>query len=291
MDKSGTRFRWILWRLIFILAVGTGLAMGHGRPKILISNDDGIRDVGLKVLVSRLATMGEIIVAAPSVSQSGVGHGTTYQKPFAVESWTAEGVLWYSIDALPATCVRIALANLLGEAPEVVIAGINRGENVGVVTFSSGTVACAREAAFWRIPSLSVNLQRGDLMDYEGAAEFVSSLVADLLKNGLAAGTYLNVNYPALSRDKIRGVLVTRQDTRQPSERYEKVASPGGKTLYRSLWKPLIDGKPDTDTAALGSGFISVTPLQIDQTGPSETERLRIWKCIKNFAAPTKPAS
>lgn len=291
MNKQGIRLRANLWRFVFILAVGSGLALGHGRPRILVSNDDGVRDAGLKVLVDRLVSLGEVVVVAPSANQSGVGHGTTYQKPFAVESWDEGGVRWFAVASLPATCVRIAITCLLSDAPDVVVAGINRGENVGVVTFSSGTVACAREAAFWRIPGLSINLQRGERMDYAGAAEFAAGLVADMLKAGLPPGTYLNVNYPALARGDIKGVSVTRQDTRPPRERYEKAESTRGRVLYRSLWEPLTDGGPETDTAALGGGFISVTPLLIDQTESSAAEQLKAWNSIKSFPAPTKPTS
>jgi 5'-nucleotidase len=283
--------RRFLWRLFSLLVIGSSLAFGGGPTRILLSNDDGIQDPGLKVLVAKLAPLAELIVAAPSINQSGVGHGMTFKEPFVVESWTSDGVRWYSIAAFPATCVRISLASLLDKQPDVVIAGINRGENVGVVTFSSGTVACAREAAFRKIPGISVNLQRGTVMDYEGAADLVVRLLEDLKENGLSPGTYLNINYPALSRDQVKGVLVTRQDTRAPNERYEKIITPQGKAAYRSLWEPLTDGDPDTDTGALGRGFISVTPLQVDQTKASELEALRSWRCFKTPPAPTKNMS
>jgi 5'-nucleotidase len=283
--------RRFLWRLLFFLMIGSSLAFGGGPTRILLSNDDGFRDPGLKVLVAKLAPLGELIVAAPSVNQSGVGHGMTFKEPFAVESWTSDGVRWYSIAALPATCVRIALANLLDRPPDILVAGINQGENVGVVTFSSGTVACAREAAFRKIPGISVNLQRGAVMDYEGVADFVVRLLVDLKENGLTPGTYLNVNYPALSRDQVKGVLATRQDTRAPNERYEKTLTPQGKVAYQSVWVPLTDGDPDTDTGALGRGFISVTPLRVDQTKASELVALKSWRCFKTPPEPTKTRS
>jgi 5'-nucleotidase len=288
MDKPGIDPRSFLRRILLFLIIGSSLAFAEVRVRILISNDDGYQDPGLRVLVTKLAPLAELVVAAPSVNQSGVGHGMTFKEPFVVESWASGGVRWFSIAALPATCVRIALVSLLDKKPDVVIAGINRGENVGVVTFSSGTVACAREAAFRGIPGISMNLQRGTTMDYDGAADFVVALVEDLREKRLASGTYLNVNYPALPKDQVKGVLITRQDIRPPNERYEKVVSPQGKVAYRSLWEPLTDGNPDTDTAALGRGFISVTPLQVDQTQPLELEPLRSWRCLKILPAPTK---
>jgi 5'-nucleotidase len=284
-------FRIALIVLPVLGLVGREPINGDEPIRILLSNDDGFQDPGLQALVTKLAPLGELTVAAPSSNQSGVGHGMTFKEPFAVESWTKDNVQWYSIAALPATCVRLALTSLLKRRPDVVVAGINRGENVGIVTFSSGTIACAREAAFYGIPGISVNLQRGKAMDYEAAADFVAALVKDLKDKGLPPRTYLNVNYPALPRGQIKGVMVTRQDTRPANERYEKSITAEGKTVYRSLWTPLIDGEPDSDTWAITHGFISVTPFQIDQTERSGIEKLKSWNCLKTGAVPTKKIS
>lgn len=287
MNKAEIGFpRW--WRALFFLVLCSSVAFSQERIRILLSNDDGFRDPGLKILVAKLAPIAEIVVAAPSVNQSGVGHGMTFKEPIPVESWTDGGVQWYAVSAMPATCVRLALASLMDEPPDVVIAGVNRGENVGVVTFSSGTVACAREAALQGVPGVSVNLERGETMDYDAAADFVVALIRDVKENGLAARTYLNVNYPALPRDKVKGVLVTRLDTRAPDERYQKIVSPQGKVSYRSIWQPLKVGNLDTDTWALSQGYISVTPLQIDQTHPSLLRHLRSWRSLKSFPLATK---
>ena len=291
MKKPETKSRSCWWRILCLLILGSSLALSQDRVRILLSNDDGFQHPGLKALVVKLAPLGEIVVAAPSVNQSGVGHGMTFKEPIAVESWTDGSVRWYAVSAMPGTCVRLALASLLGKAPDVVIAGVNRGENVGVVTFSSGTVACAREAALQGVPAISVNLQHGKTMDYEGAADFVVTMIKDLRQKRLAPGTYLNVNYPALPRDQVKGVLVTRLDSRAPFEKYEKIDSPQGKISYRSIWEPLKDGNRDTDTWALTQGYISVTPLQIDQTQPAELEKLRSWPSLKTYPPPTKKLS
>jgi 5'-nucleotidase len=141
------------------------------------------------------------------------------------------------------------------------------------------------------VPAISVNLQHGKTMDFDGAADFIVTMVRDVKDNRLAVGTYLNVNYPALPKDQIKGVLITRLDNRAPDERYEKVVSPQGKISYRSLWAPLRDGNRDTDTWALTRGYISVTPLQIDQTQAEDLEKLRSWRSLKSFPAPTKKSS
>ena len=291
MKKADISFRLCWWIALFFLSLGSSLALPQDRVRILLSNDDGYRDLGLRVLVTKLAPLGDIVVAAPAVNQSGVGHGMTFREPIAVESWTDGSTQWYSIAAMPGTCVRLALDCLLDKPPDMVISGVNRGENVGVVTFSSGTVACAREAAFKGVPAISINLERGETMDYDAAADFVATMVRDLREKGLAARTYLNVNYPALPRDQVKGVLITRLDNRPPDERYEKIVSPLGQVSYRSVWEPLSDGSRDTDTWALTHGYISVTPLQIDQTQPSALKKLRSWRSLKSFPVPTKKPS
>ncbi len=292
MKKTATGFQ--IWRRVILglLILGSSLAFPQERLRILLSNDDGFQDPGLRILIEKLSALGsEIVVAAPAVNQSGVGHGMTFREPIAVESWTNSGVQWFAVSAMPGTCVRLALARLLDKPVDVVIAGINRGENVGVVTFSSGTVACAREAAFQGVIGISVNLERGKIMDYDGAADFVVTLAKGLKELCLPAKTYLNVNYPSLPKDRVKGVLVTRLDTRPPDERYEKIVSPQGKVSYRSIWEPLRNGGQETDTWALTQGYISVTPLQIDQTQPSAVQSLQSWRCLKLFPGATKKSS
>ncbi len=291
MKRKEVRGRSFCRLALMFVVLGSSLALPQDRLRILLSNDDGCRDPGLRVLVTKLAPIADIVVSAPSINQSGVGHGMTFREPIAVESWTDGSVQWNSVAALPGTCVRLALDCLMDKPPDLVISGVNRGENVGVVTFSSGTVACAREAAFKGVPAICVNLERGETMDYDGAADFVVSLVQDLREKGIAPQTYLNVNYPALARHEIKGVLVTRLDNRPPDERYEKIVSPQGQVSYRSIWEPLSDGVQDTDTWALTQGYIAVTPLQIDQTQRSAMKKLRSWKSLKTFPVPTKKTS
>jgi 5'-nucleotidase len=257
-----------------------GDAFSQKPYRILITNDDGIRHPGIEALVVKLGPLGEITVAAPSKNQSGVGHGSTFPGPIPVESWERGGVKWFSIEALPATCVRLALLSLLSEKPDIVVAGINKGANVGVITFSSGTVACAREAAYWDVPALSVNLESGKTMEYDAAADFVAALVKELKEKKFPPGTYLNINIPNLPKNLIKGVLVTRQDLRPPDERYEKRTSPEGETGYWSIYKVLENGDAKTDAWALSHDYISISPFQIDQTQYSQIKKMKDWRVV-----------
>jgi len=270
--------------LAFLLAAALQCAgFGQSRPKILLSNDDGIDAPGLLALFEALQKVGTVTVAASVNEQSGVSHGMTTRKLIPVKESVRSGAKWFAIDATPASCVRLALESLLPEKPDIVVAGVNRGENVGLVTFYSATVAAAREAAFLGIPAISVNLKSSENMDYKAAADFTAALVREIRRSGLEKGILLNINVPALPRDRIKGILVTRQDVRPTLEFFEKKESRDGETLYWPSYKTLDAGQQGTDTWAVRNGYIAVTPLTLDQTDAAPLESLKVleklvWK-------------
>jgi 5'-nucleotidase len=244
----------------------TGPAGAEAPLKILVSNDDGADAPGIAALADALAGIGTVTVAAPSQNRSGVSHGMTFSGPILVQKTAKNGMTWYAIDALPATCVRLALEALLPEKPDIVVSGINRGENTGLVTFYSATVACAREAAFQGIPAIALSLESSPEMDYRAAADFIVSIVREVKKRGLRIGTYLNVNIPALPKERIKGVLITRLDERPSLESYEGRTNPEGQITFWPLYKELGAGDTKADIWALRNGYISVTPMSIAQT-------------------------
>lgn len=254
---------------VFIIAAAVlinGPAGADAPLKILVSNDDGADAPGIAVLADALATIGTVTVAAPSQNRSGVSHGMTFSGPILVQKTGKNGMTWYTIDALPATCVRLALEALLPEKPDIVVSGINRGANTGLVTFYSATVACAREAAFQGIPAIAFSLESSPEMNYTAAADFIVSIVREVKKRGLRRGTYLNVNIPALSKERIKGVMVTRLDLRPSLESYEGKTNAEGQIIFWPLYKELGADDPKADIWALRNGYISMTPMIIDQT-------------------------
>jgi len=263
--------------VLVLLLVSAGDAFGQSALKILLTNDDGIDAPGLAALFDKLAPLGVVTVVASTKNESGASHGLTSEGPIWVTETEKKGEKWYAVEARPATCVRLALESLLPEKPDLVIAGVNKGSTMGVVTFYSATVACAREAAFARLPAIAVHLERGEAMDYEGAAEFTAALVGEIKKKELKPGLFLNINVPALPREQIRGVRMTRQDLRATLEFYEKKLDPEGKLYFMRSFKLLDPGAENTDIWALGHGYISITPLQFDQTGYSALKSLKSW--------------
>jgi 5'-nucleotidase len=276
--KVATRVIKVLLILImFICRDG----FGQSALKILISNDDGIDAPGLAALFDKLSSLGSVTVAAAVKNQSGVSHGLTSDGPIWVEETERKGKKWYAIEALPATCVRLALESLLPEKPDILVAGVNRGETTGVVTFYSATVACAREAAFNGIPAVAVHLERSETMDYEGAASFIAELIKDVLQTEPKSRLFLNINIPGLPKEKIKGVLITRQDTRKTIEFYAKKKDPSGKVYFERSFKRLDPAGEKTDIWAVRNGYISITPLQFDQTDDAALKSLEAWAAKK----------
>lgn len=264
--------------LIVVLVLMVGLVGSCRRPqapassaplRILITNDDGIGFPGLAALAEALSSLGSVTVAAPKYDTTGASHGVTSDRPIPVETMERDGQTWFSIDARPVTCLRLAVEALLPERPDLVVSGINKGENLGTVTFYSATVAAAREAAFLGIPALAVHLARGGEMDYQAAARVVADIVRAVGRDGVPKGTFLNVNVPNLPKESIKGARVTRQDTRAPLEFFGRTTTPEGGIEYKPSWKHLEPVGEDTDIWALRNGYISISVLGFDQSAAS----------------------
>ncbi len=254
--------------------------LSQNPPRILLTNDDGIDAPGLLAMHRALSRVGKVTVAAPATNQSATGHGlTTGRNPILVTTWTDDGgSIWHAITARPATCVSLALQNLLSDPPDIVVSGSNHGANLGLATYYSGTVGAAREAAFKGIPSIAVSLQTGSPMDFEAAAEFTAHLVERSLKEKLPPQTFINVNYPALPKDQVKGVKIGSLSRKASPSFYVKGTLPDGGDYFWPSYRPLVSGEPDTDLSALLEGYISVTPLQLDTTDDGLIPLLRSWQ-------------
>ncbi len=250
----------------------------HGPLTILVTNDDGIEAPGIAAVVEALRPLGSVTVAAPDGNRSGSSHGVTSDRPISVSESVRDGLRWIAIDALPATCVRLAVENLLDVRPDLVVSGINKGENLGTVTFYSATVGAAREAAFLDIPAIAVNLVAPANGGFRTAAEVTAEIVRALGRDGLARRTFLNVNVPPLPRERLKGLRIARQDMRAPLELFRKVERPDGRIEYLPGWKHLEPAGEKTDIWAVRNGFVSVSVFGFDQSGsapPAAALRLR----------------
>ncbi|MFH1135430.1 MAG: 5'/3'-nucleotidase SurE [Pseudomonadota bacterium] len=243
---------------------------------ILLTNDDGIHAPGLLALYTALSRDHQVFVAAPELEQSAVGHSITLADPIRVKKINRNGGFFgYALSGAPADCVRLGAGELMKEKPDLVVSGINQGANVGVNILYSGTASAATEAAILGLPGLAVSLDSFKNPDFSLAAETACRLAALIPGLELLPGTALNVNVPALTRDKIKGVRWAGQCLVPSGEEFSRRVDPRGNVYY---WRGK-EIKPDvtdesTDFYLLSQGFITITPLSYDLTRRSELARL-----------------
>jgi 5'-nucleotidase len=247
--------------------------------RILVSNDDGIQSPGLHALVRELRGWGELWVVAPDREQSAVGHAITLSEPIRLFPWAnIEGAdHTFAISGTPADCVKLALTELMPQAPDLVISGINRGENTGISVIYSGTVSAATEGTINGLPSLAVSLGSFTSTRFDDAA-WISRAVAELvIRRGLPPDTFLNVNIPDLPMERMRGVRVVRQGRARFQETFMKRADPRGKVYYWMDGAKVPLDETDTDGAALHEGYVTVTPICLDFTHRAFLRDLQSW--------------
>jgi 5'-nucleotidase len=243
-------------------------------PTILISNDDGINSEGLHKLHETLRDLGEVFVVAPDRDQSAVSHSLSLYRPLRIEQ-ISDNV--YTVDGTPTDCVNIAVNGILKDRKiDIVVSGINKGENLGDDITYSGTVSAAMEGALLGVPSVAVSLATKVDFNFEAAA-YYSKLIAEyVLCSNLPPATILNVNVPHMPQGDIRGILVTRQGKRVYGEPIVEKVDPRGKKYYWIGGYEL--GSLDienSDIAAVKSGYVSVTPISLDLTDYGFLDKLR----------------
>ena len=248
---------------------------------ILVTNDDGIEAPGLLALAQALRPLGQVSVLAPDRNWTASGHTKTLDRPLRVrETSLADGWPARSCDGAPSDCVALALLGLLPQPVDLIVAGINPGENIGQDVTYSGTIAAAMEAAIAGLPGIAVSLQfpegtRANL-DYGPAARAAARITAQVLRNPLPMGILLNVNVPALPEGQIRGMQVTRQGERIYHDQLVPRLDPRGRPYYW-IGGDAPGGVPEegTDFGALTRGYISITPIQLDLTAHAYLDGLR----------------
>ncbi len=246
--------------------------------RVLLTNDDGIHAAGLLALYQELHGDHEVDVVAPETEMSAVGHAITLASPLRVQEVKKNGSFFgYGVSGTPADCVKIAVQELLTGKPDVILSGINLGANVGVNVLYSGTVSAATEGAFLGIPSAAISLNTRQDPDFGFAARFSREVIRFILETGLKHGTALNVNIPAVPRDRITGVSITRQGVSRFRERFERRVDPRGNVYYwLSGETPVEETIPDADAKILRENGITITPINYDLSCQDEIERLRL---------------
>lgn len=241
-------------------------------PRILVTNDDGVRSKGIHALAEALAALGDVTVVAPTREASAIGHALTLHHPLRLEH--LRGAV-YALDGTPTDCVNIAVASVLRGLPDLVVSGINKGLNVGDDVTYSGTVSGALEGALLGVSSIAVSLQQGREQgpaewDFGHAAAIAREVAARVLASGLPSRTFLNVNVP---RVEPKGIRLTVQGARNHATTVTERHDPRGRAYYwigegQDEW--LSNGRSDYE--AIRAGYVSVTALQSDMTAHAAAE-------------------
>lgn len=269
-----------------VLAIAAGLACAPAvlpaqapsgaAYRILVSNDDGVRAPGILAVAQALQELGEVTIVAPAQNQSGTGHSITIYEPIVRDDVVlAGGLKATSLTATPASTVKVALANIVEEKPHLVVSGINRGANLGLAAYVSGTVGAAREAASQGIPAIASSLAM-PATDYSAAAEATLRVARYVKEHGLPPGVFLNVNVPAATGQALKGLMITAQArTSGGTERFAEQTHPDGRTLYWNMYEEGGSGPEGSDVWAFTQGFVSVTPMKVLEYDAETAARLK----------------
>lgn len=239
--------------------------------RILISNDDGYLAPGINALAEALATVADITVVAPDSNRSGASNSLSLDRPLSV-SKAANG--FYFVNGTPTDCVHVALTGMLDFRPDLVVSGINNGQNMGDDTLYSGTVAAATEAYLFGIPAIAFSQVNHGWEHIDAAARVAREIVLRRF-DALPAPYLLNVNIPNLPYEQMGPLVPTRLGRRHQAEPVIRAQDPRGREIFW-IGAPgaCRDAGEGTDFYATAQGQISVTPLQVDLTHRTQLEQL-----------------
>ncbi|MFL0683084.1 MAG: 5'/3'-nucleotidase SurE [Algoriphagus aquaeductus] len=240
------------------------------RPLILVSNDDGITSKGIRVLVSVMKKLGDVVVVAPDSPQSGMGHAITIGETLRLyEEDIFEDVLAFKSSGTPADCVKLAKNYVLKDrTPDLVVSGINHGSNTSISVLYSGTMSAAIEGALEGYPSIGFSLcDFSSKADFSHVEEWVEKIARQVLENGIAKGVALNVNFPPKRNEPIKGIKICRQADAKWQEEFAERYDPTGRKYFWMAGNFVnFDKGEDNDEWAIANNYISIVPCQYDLT-------------------------
>ncbi len=257
--------------------------------EILVTNDDGLDAKGIVEVTALMRMYGNVTVVAPVEPQSGKSAAISLEQTLRmdlVKSAPAEEGLGslriYGFTGTPVDCVKMGVNLFLKEdkMPDLLVSGINHGSNASVASVYSGTLGAAAEGAIYDIPSigLSLNSHKPD-PDFTGVIHYSRIIIDKLLETGISRGIYLNVNFPNIPFEEIKGVKIAHQGDGRWVREFDKRVDPRGREYYWIIGSFLDkDEAPDADHTLVNNGYVSVVPHCVDNTDYREKERLRdLW--------------
>jgi 5'-nucleotidase len=249
--------------------------MRSSKPRILVTNDDGIHAEGLAALEASLSVIGDVYVVAPASEMSGASHSLTLSRPLRIRK--IDNRHW-TVDGTPTDCVTLALNMILppAERPHICASGINHGANLGDDATYSGTVAGALEATILGVSGLAFSLVTSRDYDFAQSAKVAAEITAKALKDGLPEGTLLNVNIP---KGTPKGFRVTKQGFKAARPVITEHTDPRGKLYY---WigevREGFRAEGGTDFEAIDDDYVSITPMRSDMTDHNSIPLISSWE-------------
>jgi len=252
------------------------------RPLILISNDDGIQAPGILALVQAARLHGDVMVVAPDGPQSAMGHAISVSTPLRVTPGKLlDGSPGFACDGTPADCVKLAtgVRAIMPIKPDLVISGINHGNNSSVSCIYSGTLSAAREGAIQGYPAIAFSLCNfANDADMGASREIAGRIIGEAIEKQLAPGQLLSVNIPNLPLEQIKGIKITRQAMGRWVEEFNERIDPHGRPYYWLTGRfQLLDEGEETDEHALADGYVSITPMMHDLTEHHRITEYKSW--------------
>lgn len=249
--------------------------------RILLTNDDGVNAGGLKVLERIAARFSEDVwVVAPTEEQSGAGHSLTLTRPVRLRRL---GERRFCVTGTPTDAVMMGLAHVMKDArPDLVLSGVNRGANLGEDVTYSGTCSAAMEGALAGIPAVALSQAyaregMGDTVPFAAAEAWAERVLAPLIAEPMPRRTLVNVNFPALAPDAVKGIRVCRQGLRDYGRLniVQRTDPRGYDYFWFGLGPAVQTPGHETDLEAIADGYVSVTPLHLDLTHEPGLARMR----------------
>ncbi len=254
--------------------------MNNKKPRILLTNDDGIYSKGIYALWEAMNEIGEVTVLAPNTEKSAVGHAVTISDPLRIEPYSRhENFKGYALNGTPADCVKIAIGSFLDKVPNIIVSGINAGSNMGTNILYSGTVSAAAEGTMLGVPSIAFSLNTFNTDNYELSKEVAIKMTKSVLDHGLPNGTLLNVNIPKCEISECQGYKITSQGDEYFLDDLQKREDPRGRIYYWMSGKIVNnDTSNEQDGYAIANNWVSVTPIQYKLTDHKFIDDLKSWK-------------
>lgn len=257
--------------------------------KILVTNDDGYNSKGIKVLSELLAAYGDVTVMAPAEPHSGMSAALSLEnilrtKKISEYKVGEHTVSFHSLTGTPADCVKLAMNTLFSieDKPDLLVAGINHGSNASVASVYSGTLGATMEGTIYGVPSIGVSLDaHSPDADFSGVKKYLPHILEQYFKCKPAENVYLNINFPDIAPEEIKGIRMARQGNGMWIKEFERREDPHGREYFwmTGYFMDKETSCGNADHRFLAQGYITIVPHSVDTTDYTELKRLeKEWK-------------